>query len=172
MITVELGQGQGRERMELWFRRAMEINPDYYDACSAKLHYLKPQWYGSNGEMLEFASECLNSTNWGGHVPLIVIDVHEYFAKSYNSMEARNDYFKRPEVWSDIKQALDKFFRLNPQETSWHHNYALYAWRAQQWDDLNRELALLGKVNYDYFGGKEQFEKMVQAAREHAAKPK
>jgi hypothetical protein len=169
MITLELGQGRGRKRMELWFQRAMELDPDYYDACNAKLHYLKPQWYGSKEEMLEFASECLNSTNWGGHVPLIVIDFHEYFSKSYNSKEARKVYFKRPEVWSDIKQAFDKFFRFNPRETSWHHNYALYAYLAQQWDDLNRELPLLGKVNYDYFGGREEFEKIVQAAKEHPA---
>ena len=82
--------------------------------------------------------------------------------------EARRDYFRRPEVWTDLKQSFDKFFRLNPEETGWHHNYALYAYRAQQWVELNRELALLGSVNYDYFGGKAEFEKIVQAANEHS----
>jgi hypothetical protein len=83
----------------------------------------------------------------------------------------RSDYFKRPEVWSDLKQAFDKFFRLNPQATGWHHDYALYAYRAEQWSDLNRELKLLGKVNYDYFGGKDEFDKIVSAAKEHATNP-
>jgi hypothetical protein len=42
------------------------------------------------------------------------------------------------------------------------------AYRAQQWAELKRELALLGPVNYDYFGGKAEFEKIVQAANEHS----
>jgi hypothetical protein len=170
MITVELGQGQGRARMEKWFQEAMELDTNYYDACYAKLHYLQPQWYGSKQEMLEFASECLRSTEWGGHVPLIVLDAHQMIANSLPRPQ-RSDYFKRPEVWSDLKQAFDKFFRLNPQATGWHHDYALYAYRAEQWSDLNRELKLLGKVNYDYFGGKDEFDKIVSAAKEHATNP-
>ena len=121
--------------------------------------------------MLEFAGECANSSKWGGHVPLILLDAHELISQSLGR-EARKDYFRRPEVWADLKQAFDKFFRLNPEETGWHHNYASYAYRAQQWLDLNRELALLGTVNYDYFGGKAEFDKIVQAAKEHSVTPK
>jgi hypothetical protein len=72
MITVELGQGRGRPRMEQWFQRAMSLSPNYYEACYAKLHYLQPKWFGSNEDMLEFAGECVNSSKWGGHVPLIL----------------------------------------------------------------------------------------------------
>jgi tetratricopeptide (TPR) repeat protein len=41
MMTVMLGQGGGRDRMELWFNRAMALDPNDYDACSKKLYYLK-----------------------------------------------------------------------------------------------------------------------------------
>jgi hypothetical protein len=44
MMRVELGQGKGRDTMELWFGRAMALNPDGYDACSSKLYYLEPKW--------------------------------------------------------------------------------------------------------------------------------
>ena len=30
--------------MELWFQRAMELNPNDYDACNYKLLYLEPKW--------------------------------------------------------------------------------------------------------------------------------
>jgi hypothetical protein len=54
MLTVELGQGEGRDRMELWFNRAMELNPLCYDAAYAKLYYLEPKWHGSVEDMLIF----------------------------------------------------------------------------------------------------------------------
>lgn len=37
MLTVELGQGKGRARMEQWFRRAMAADPDNYQACMSKM---------------------------------------------------------------------------------------------------------------------------------------
>jgi hypothetical protein len=169
MLTVELGQGRGRQEMEKWFERAMVLNTNYYDACHAKLYYLEPKWYGSQEDMLEFASECLRSEKWGGNVPLIVLDAHEGIV-SYLDKSERPGYWKRSEVWGDVKQAFDKFFRLNPDASGWHHNYALYAYRAEQWDELNRQLKLLGPVNYSYFGGKEAFDKMALAAKEHSAK--
>jgi len=171
MITVELGQGHGRPRMEQWFQRAMSLDTNYYDACYAKLNYLQPKWYGSTEDMLEFAGECVNSSKWGGHIPLILLDAHELISAPLNR-EARRNYFRRPEVWADLKQAFDKFFRLNPGATGWHHNYAWYAYVAEQWTDLNRELKLLGPVNYNYFGGQSEFDKIVQAAKDHSATPK
>ncbi len=169
MLTVELGQGRGRARMEQWFQRAMTLNPNYYDACWAKLYYLEPKWYGSRDAMLEFAGECLNSDKWGGHVPYIVVDAHQEIANTLGP-DARRNYWKRPEVWTDIHQAFVKFFRLNPDEKGFHHNYALYAYRAEQWDELSKQIALLGPVNYDYFGGREEYDEMVRLAKEHAAK--
>ena len=40
MIKVMMGEGGGRERMEVWFRRAMAADPDNLDACAKKLYYL------------------------------------------------------------------------------------------------------------------------------------
>ncbi|HTL55277.1 MAG TPA: hypothetical protein VL361_06335 [Candidatus Limnocylindrales bacterium] len=169
MLSVELGQGKGRERMELWFKRATDLNPNYYDAFSAKLYYLEPKWHGSPEEMLKFGRECVDSKKWGGHVPLILRDAHEALAR-YLDKEEQPDYWKRPEVWKDLKAAFEKFFKLNPDEIGWRHNYALYAYRAEQWEDLNRQIPLLGEINYEFFGGKEAYDKMVRLARDHSRK--
>ena len=77
-------------------------------------------------------------------------------------------YWLQPEVWSDIRAAYEEFFRREPNAVSWRHNYAWYAYKCQAWDDLNAQLKLLGPVNYDYFGGRTAFDKMVAEAREHA----
>jgi hypothetical protein len=170
MITLELGQGRGRERMERWFSRAMALNTNYYEACCSKLNYLQPKWYGSPRDSFEFAWECVRSEKWGGRVPLIMLQAHEWATENLEPSQAAS-YWKKPEVWQDVKAAFEKFARINPQVTSWHNGYARYAYRAEQWADLNRELKLLGPVNYGYFGGKEEFDKMVRLAREHQAKP-
>jgi hypothetical protein len=43
MMTVMLGQGGGRKRMDLWFNRAMAINTNDYEACGSMLYYLEPK---------------------------------------------------------------------------------------------------------------------------------
>lgn len=170
MIWVELGQGQGRDRMELWFNRAMALDTNYYDACSTKLYYLEPKWYGSMDDMLEFGHECVTNKLWGGHIPLILMDAHISIYNQYIDDSEKKDYWKQPEVWTDIKSAFDRFFELNPDDISWYHNYAWYAYHAEDWDTLNEIIPKLGSVNYTYFGGKDEFDKMVELAKEHASK--
>jgi hypothetical protein len=172
MIGVELGQGKGRDRMELWFNRAMELNTNYYDACYEKLYYLEPKWHGSIEEMLKFGHECVTNQSWGGRIPLILMDAHNSIQRQYIDASEKDDYWKRPDVWSDIKSAFDRFFELNPDETSWYHNYARYAYRAEQWEQLNELIPKLGSVNYAFFGGEDEFNIMVQLAKEHASEPK
>ena len=167
MMTVELGQGKGRPRMEMWFKRATDLNPNYYDAFYAKLYYLEPKWYGTPEDMLEFGHECVDSKKWGGRVPLILRDAHEALVK-YLPAEEKVGYWKRPEVWKDINAAFEKFFILNPKENGWRHNYALYAYKAEQWNVLNRQIPLLGDISYEFFGGKDEFDRMVRVAKEHA----
>jgi len=171
MMRVELGQGQGRERMELWFKRAMTIDTNSYDACYAKLDYLEPKWHGSDEDLLAFGRQCVQTKDWGGRVPLIMLDAHEAI-RSYLEGEAKTNYWKQPDVWLDIQAAFDRFFELNPNATGWYHNNALYAYLCERWDKLNELLPKLEPVNYSFFGGEDEFDKMVQLAKEHAGKPK
>ncbi len=169
MMTVELGQGKGRERMEMWFDRAMRLNSNSFSACSHKLYYLEPKWHGSPEAMLKFGRECVNSAEWGGRVPMILAEAH-YSLASYLPAKERKEkeYWKRPGVWKDVKASFDKFFEKYPDALGYRHNYARYAYWCEQWDDLNKQLGLMGPVNYDYFGGKMEFEKMVKLAKERS----
>lgn len=172
MMTVILGQGGGRDQMESWFQRAMQVDTNCYDACYQKLYYLEPKWHGSREDLLAFGRECAQSTKWGGHVPLILLDAHIKI-NNYNDRDERMNYWKQPDVWPDLKSAFDRFFELNPDEVSWHHNYAWYAYACGQWDEFLRQTALFSEgTDYRYFGGKDEFDKIVQLAKEHASTPK
>lgn len=74
---------------------------------------------------------------------------------------------------ADIKRSFEKFFELNPKAISWRHNYARYAYWCEQWDVLQEQINLMGEeINYSYFGGREEFDKMVKLAAEHGAETK
>jgi hypothetical protein len=121
--------------------------------------------------MLEFGRECVTNQAWKGQIPLILLDAHKSIQRQYVDDSGKNDYWKQPEVWSDIKSAFDRFFELNPDAIGWYHNYAWYAYQAGQWDTLNEIIPKLGPINYSFFGGKDEFDKMVELAKVHAGKP-
>jgi len=153
MITVEMGQGKGRERMELWFGRAMQLRTNNYRACWKKAYYLEPKWYGSPEELLKFGRECVASKNWGGKVPLILVDAHNMLV-TYLPREKRADYWKQPEVWNDLKAGYEKYLKSTPDGKAQRERYIRHAYENAKWAELNTQLKLLSEPNYASFGGK------------------
>jgi hypothetical protein len=176
MIGVVEGQGKKRPEMELWFDRAMKLDPNNYQACLKKLHYLYPQWHGSREEMVAFGRECVASPVWGGKVPLILVDAHGEIVRSLRDRDLKQDYWAIPEAWTDIRSAYEKFSRLNPDETRFRYPYAAYAVRCEQWNVFLEQIRLLRETEtefsfkYDYFGGKDDFDRVVAFAKSPAAR--
>jgi hypothetical protein len=168
MMQVELGQGQGRPRMQQWFGRAMALFTNNYDAAKLMSFYLEPRWYGSEETALEFARTCVTSTNWGGAVPLVLPQVHHSLAGYFNRAESP-EYWHRSEVWDDIRSAYEKFYKLNPEDVSYRHNYALDAYLCGKYAQFLAQAKLFSTgTNYSYFGGEAKFKEML--ARASAAK--
>jgi hypothetical protein len=168
MLTVELGDSTGRKGMERWFDNAMQLNPASYDACDAKLYWLMPKWHGSAKEVIAFGRECLS--NRVGQIPLILYHGHRQLAtyhKQTNKGETEADYWKQPNVWPDVKSSFETFFEVNPEAIGWRHDYAMAAYKCEAWDDLRKQIKLLGPINYPYFGGKESFAEMVRKAEQY-----
>jgi len=168
MMRVELGQGKGRDRLETWFRRGMQVDPANHDLCANKLEYLRPRWYGSIPEMIAFGRECTVNTNWSGSVRLMLADAHNEASREIQDNVQRAAYWKQTNVWSDIRFTFEQFFKLYPQEVGYRHNYAMYASRCGQWSEFMNQVKLFPSTNYSYFGGVERFNGMVRSAQEHA----
>jgi hypothetical protein len=163
MLTVELGQGEGRQRMELWFRRAMTADPDNFDACKAKLYYLEPKWHGSPEEMVEFGRECLRGGNWKARLPLILAEAHE--AISVYNRANPDAYFARPGVWEDIRSAYEPYLKAYPKATYDRSKFTMLACQCGQWEAARQQFDVLGaEVQASAFGGRyEEFRQ--EAAR-------
>ncbi len=174
MIGVELGQGLGRERMELWFNRAMALNTNSYRASGAKLNYLLPQWYGSPKDMIEFGRECATSTKWGNEVAWELIRAHEHLAKyGVRDEELKKKYWQDPLVWADVKLTCERNLLTNPRGSNVaRHAYIFQARRCEQWEAVEKQLRLLTSTNYDSFGGRAEFDKMARTAAEKVATSK
>ena len=165
MMRVELGQGKGRERMETWFARAMSFETNHYDAVELMSFYLEPRWHGSVEESLKFARACVQSEKWGGQVPLVLAKVHHSLA-TYLNLTNSPAYWQRPEVWPDIQSSYEKFFTLSPNAAGWRHDYASDAYYCGQYSVFLEQTKLFAYgTNYDFFGGKDEFEKMLATAR-------
>ena len=167
MMRVELGQGKGRERLETWFQRGMRLEPSNTDLCYEKLEYLRPRWYGSVKEMIDFGRECTANTNWSGGVRLMLADAHYEASREIQDKEERAAYWKQPNVWKDVAFAYEQFFKLYPQEVGYRYNYAMYASRCGQWQEFLTQVKLFPSTNYAYFGGMDRFNEMVRYAQEH-----
>ena len=163
MMKVELGQGQGRARMEKWFNRAMALAPNYYDAVDLMEFYLQPRWYGSDAAALEFARSCVRSTKWGGQVPLVLENLHHSLAKNYE-LDQSPKYWQRPGVWEDVRSSYEKFLKLNPTETGYRHGYARDAYLCGRYAEFVDEVKLFPSTNYQFFGGEAKFNEMLQRA--------
>jgi hypothetical protein len=171
-MELAVAEEKPRSEMEMWFGRAMALDPNNSDACAEKLRYLQPIWYGSGPEMIAFGRECASNMDWGGTVPLTLVTAHLQIWQLMPDSEEKSNYWKQSEVWVDVKSAYDRFFDLNPTAVGYYHDYALYAYRAERWDVLNELIPKLEPVNYAFFGGRDAYDRMVQQAQEHAGNKK
>jgi len=163
MLDVAVGLSFDRAEMEKWFALSMKLNSNNYAACEKKLHYLKPQWFGSDEEMVNFGRQCV-SNSWGGSVPLTLLDAHRAIV-AFLPQAQQLPYWKQPVVWRDIDTAFKRFFELNPEAIDYRHNYAWYAFHAGEMHLFKEQLSFFKGTNYSYFGGKQQFEAMVAKAQ-------
>lgn len=171
MLSVTLGQGSGKDQLNYWFQQAMALDPNDYAACTCRVRYESPEWYGSKREALDFGRECATNRAWGGRVPLILLDAHDLIRVDPNSTIDQTNYWKQPGVWEDIKLSFDRFFQLNPGETYRYSQYAYYAYQCGQWQQFLDLIQKSNPIDYSYFDSKEEFDRMVQTAKENLAGP-
>jgi hypothetical protein len=167
-MDVELYQGQGRARLELWFERALAFPQDEADAVEIKLFYLDPRWHGSEAICLAYARQVVRSDKFTGPTPLCLNRVHELLAGLYRN--SRPNYWLEPQVWPDVKASFERYLQANSADDFTRNRYISAALRCHQWQAASDQIALLNKIDYDYFGGQAAFESMKQNAADKAAK--
>lgn len=122
MMTVCRGRGHQRPVMEEWFARAMRADPDNNRACTEKLEYLKPRWYGTVDDHLGFAWQCVRARNSDALLSLAAVSsvtsempfpsrLRPEFADQFES------YYREPRVWQVLHTGLTTVRRDRPELT-------------------------------------------------------
>jgi hypothetical protein len=132
-----------------------------------KLEYLRPRWYGSIKDMIDFGRQCTQNTNWITTARLLLVDAHYEVSREIQDRRERAAYWKQPEVWPDIKETYDQWFKLYPKDSYLRQYYARYAAWCGHWPEFEAQMKLSSSTNYDIFGGVEQFNRMMQDAQAH-----
>ncbi|MEZ6096903.1 MAG: hypothetical protein R3C03_22230 [Pirellulaceae bacterium] len=94
---------------EHWFRRAVEIQFDYYPAYESMLFSLYPRWHGNGKMMYEFAQECYETGRYDTFVPYFFF---RGISSLHSSGEAMSDenfrtLFMAPETRATMLDIID-----------------------------------------------------------------
>ncbi len=145
-IEVEKAIGDGdRAKMETWFERAMEANPNDYHACWSKLDWLDPKWHGGDSfnEMMAFGRACKASGNWVSGITLIGVDAYNRYSSRLPFEESR-EYLSSPVVWGDIRTVYEQYLKYYPDRYDERSKYAYLCYAAGYYDEANRQFKILG----------------------------
>jgi hypothetical protein len=145
---------------ETAYRKAWDLNPH------------DPKWNGTPEDMIAFGKECVASKKWGGDVPLTLTEARRAIAMDL-PRDVQAEYWRMPEVWSDIQASYERYFELHPNAGSKiRYPYAWYAFRCGKMEDFTYQVKLIrdadGTVVSNYFGGDEVFNKLVEKANADA----
>lgn len=139
MITVCMAKSD-KERLEQWFRRGIEANPDDYQLCQNKMYALTPRWLGSHEEMLAFGKECAATLNYYGSIAHMIVNAHDQIARE--SPDA-DQYMLQPQVWNDIHKPLEDRLLLYPTVHN-RSRYVQWAARCGHWEVIPPQCKILG----------------------------
>jgi len=143
MMEVEFLESYDYDRMEKWFQRAMQNNPDNYAACAIKLNFMALRWGGSEKALVTFARQCLTNTIWTPEVAEIVPKAYGEIVVEIRESDERMDFWRRAEVWSDIKAAYEKLFQAYPKTLTLREDFARYGFLCGQKEEAERILRAL-----------------------------
>ncbi len=165
MMTVELGQAQGRKRMELWYQRAVQIDPTDPRPYHSKMWYLQPRWYGSTDDILEFSKDCVAA---GKTAPLIELEVATAIS---DVAHLDPSVYDDPKVWPLVQLVYCEYLQQFPTARSIRTRFARQAYAANRLAIAAEQLAILGKLwDRDVISEQEHASMMPKLAQSNAAR--
>ena len=138
MMTVELGQGQGRDRMETWFQRAIKVNPNDFAAYKSKEWYLLPRWYGNVDDIMAFGQQCVDTGNWSAKLPMILT------TGISESADGDPTLYQRPEIWTAVEKVYRDYLQRYPHAVFYRTSFAKHAYDSGHMDIAREQLRILG----------------------------
>ena len=140
MLDVTLGLGFEFDEMEKWFQRAIQADPNEYEAYQIKLMYLMPKWHGSQEQMFAFARESAEKALPKTLIPIVVAEAH--WEMHWRDISGK--YFKNnPDAWKETKKIYERILRDFPKANYHRNRFALAAYYAADFAAAREQFALI-----------------------------
>jgi hypothetical protein len=141
LMEVGIGLKFPREKIEQYFQNGLSACPWHFGLHLEKLRYLKPKWYGSTKEMVDFAEHCLALSKQYPYLGLVMVDAlyetHYFISKEKNFL-GRND------IWPRVEKIYAAFFAKYPDNIRRHFYYAYHAQIAKKQDVAFEQFETIG----------------------------
>ncbi len=127
-VMLAKGQGWPREQMEKSFKRAVDLDPTYYDVYDRKADYLLDRWYGEKGDVVRFARSATDDTPDGD--PTLFGRIINGVAWGYGGSELRwHPRDSGPDAirWDELKASHEKLIEQYPDSMAAHLTHCWHA---------------------------------------------
>ena len=166
-FNADDGSDDLRQEIDRWYRRAMDANPDNYDACLLMLEYYQSDWRSGDGgvaAVLRFGRSCAAGGNYYGRIPFVLAEAHLIAAQSTGNREA---YLRDPAVWKEIRVLFETHLALFPDHDYYRSGLAKWAVDCGRWEEAKRmfeDLAKREAPDFRPFGSEDVFQVYQQRA--------
>jgi hypothetical protein len=168
MTTVGKGLHHDRAELDEWFQIGTRLDPGNLVWYSAKLDWLRPGWYGSNDDVLEFGRSLRLTAPWGIRAPMIFLDALDVVAGP--QPEAAR-FWRQGSVCDDVQSLYEDFLGRYPDASADRTRYAMRLADCGRWKDADRQFKLLGpdRARVGVFGGQAKYDAQRRLAAERAS---
>jgi len=140
LITViRLHPDYPSSEKEKWFQNAIAADPADPEPYEVRFKSIPLGVDGSIDERFAFAGETFRSAPKNSAAPKILAEAH-WYVYEHNS---DSDYFKRPEVWTEIKKVYSELIRRYPQSRDYRNRFAGTACLAEDVQTLREQLGFI-----------------------------
>lgn len=141
MVVAKVHPDMPDSEVDRWFQLALKADPADCRPYTVRAYYLSRKWGGSREEKFRFARDILESAPEDSMAPLALVKAH--WAVYYEENDA--EYFKRPEVWSEMKAVQTELLRRFPNSSERHNWFAKSACLAEDFAVARREFKAIGE---------------------------
>lgn len=167
MLTVALGENWTYQQMDVWFNRAVAVEPAERQIYSDKLYFLEPKWHGSPQAMIKFGRQCRDGRYWGAEIPFVLLTAYDRLLEYLPPGQRELFFQQEPAVWADVQSLYVPYLKANPESAPARSSYCNYACRTAHWDEAAKQFEILGdQAEPSRFGGRAQMEQYRATAKE------
>ncbi|MDB5328915.1 MAG: hypothetical protein JWP03_66 [Phycisphaerales bacterium] len=124
MIGVMVDGGSTGPDIEKYFQRAIDDDPDCYNAYQFKMGSLNTGGPAAEARLLKFGHDCLATKRWKSRIPFLLLRAHRSIAGG-NGLA---DFYKAtPEAWNDVQALYEGYFAYKPKAITERIDYATKA---------------------------------------------